>query len=286
MWEEAMLTAISSIIIFSILIFVHELGHFIVARIFKVRVNEFALGMGPKLISRRKGETVYALRLLPIGGFCAMEGEDSAGSGKIEKINEDTKNPEYSDNIPATGDGGAAAVSGDSLLDKPYWQRAIIFFAGSFMNIVLTYLILFVLVLVAMIASGSFDIAFLFYRPVQLIGNLAGFMYEFLGQLFTGHANVEDVSGPVGIVSAVNTSVSQGPASLAFLASLISLNLAVVNLLPFPALDGGRIAFLVINKISGGRVSEKVESGFHIVGIALLLMLMVAITFKDVLKLL
>ncbi|MDR0885233.1 MAG: site-2 protease family protein [Clostridiales Family XIII bacterium] len=280
------LTIIISIIIFGILIFIHEFGHFITAKLFKVRVNEFALGMGPKIWGIKKGDTQYSLRALPIGGYCAMEGEDAAGSGMTPT---DGADDDMDVNSSATSVLSSAALSSASAAsvsfqDKPYYQRAIILFAGSFMNLLFAYLIMFALVLYYMVVSGKYDIGFLFMRPIEIIGEMARFMYEFIGQLFVGKAPMDDLSGPVGIVQAVGESTKTGVSGVSFLAAIISLNLAVMNLLPFPALDGGRLVFLLINKITGNRVGAKVESMFHVVGMALLFMLMIYVTFNDVLK--
>ena len=108
-------TIIWAIIIFSLIIFIHEFGHFITAKLFRVKVNEFAIGMGPQLWKKQKGETLYSVRAFPIGGFCQMEGED-----------EDNHDP-------------------NSFNMKPKWQRFIILFAGAFMNFVLGFLLLILL---------------------------------------------------------------------------------------------------------------------------------------------
>ena len=331
------MTVIYAIIIFLLLIFIHELGHFIAAKACNVKVNEFSLGMGPAIFKKQGRETLYALRAVPIGGYCAMEGEEEDSSD-------------------------------DRALNKKNgWQKLIIFAAGALMNFVLAVVIMILIALVSgdptttvdvvtegmpaaeagivagdeivaidgtaidsweevtdAISKGNDDLVFTVSRsgkeiditvPVQYneeenrymvgitsalahdparaviygvksTGQMTVDMYHILGQLFTGEVSTKELSGPVGIMSAVSQSSKMGFIYLAYLTALISLNLAVINLLPFPALDGGRILFLIIRKITGQRVSDKVENGFHMAGMALLLLLMVYVTFNDVGRLL
>ena len=109
-------------------------------------------------------------------------------------------------------------------------------------------------------------------------------MYDTLRQLFTGDVSVKELSGPVGIVYAVNVSAQSGIMYVVYLAALLSLNLAIINMLPLPALDGGRLLFLVIRKITGKRVTDEMEGRIHFIGITLLFMLMIYVTFNDVLR--
>lgn len=331
-----MTTFIYSVIVFAVLIFAHELGHFITAKATGVKVNEFALGMGPVLFKKKVGETQYSLRLFPIGGFCAMEGEDedSADERAFNK--------------------------------KPAWQRAIVLAAGSVMNVVLTIIILSMLLFTAgyptveisQVSTGSpasaagilpgdelkainntkitewDDIytiigklqpgteisieverngeALMFKsqtaqaedgrtiigikpvtekRPLSAISD--GFkstwsmtvaMMDVLKQLFTGHVAASDLTGPVGIVYMVGDSAKMGIQYVAYLAALISLNLAIINLLPFPALDGGRLVFLVVRKITGKAITDKMEANIHTAGIILLFGLMIYVTWNDILR--
>ncbi len=330
------MTIIYAVIIFCILIFVHELGHFIVAKACGVKVNEFAIGMGPAIFKKQKGETLYAVRLLPIGGFCAMEGED-----------EDSEDARAFNNQPA-------------------WQRALVLAAGSFMNL-LTAVILLIIIAFSVgqattvisnviddspaqragIVSGdrivkvdgtdvkewndvitaigessrkSADIvverdgsqkkitADLEYDKeskrnkiginpemkhsipgaittgVKNTGSMTVMMYKVIKQLFTGDVAVKELSGPVGIVYAVNQSAKEGVIYVVYLTALLSLNLAVMNMLPFPALDGGRLIFLLIRKITGRRVTDEVEGKIHFIGIICLLLLMVYVTWNDIVR--
>jgi len=327
---------IQTIIILCILIFVHELGHFVAAKMSGVRVNEFALGMGPAFFKKTRGETQYSMRILPIGGFCAMEGEDgdSDDSRSFEK--------------------------------KPARIRAIILVAGSFMNVALAVLILSGMFFVGTavtteireVGAGSpaqaagilpgdkivsvdgvaieewMDVVIQISgtekdrisigvvrggreltietgltttedgrkiigispetvrslaNPLTalIMGTKASYemltnMVEILGMLFTGGVPASDLVGPVGIAYIVEDTARMGMRPLLFLVALISLNLAIVNLLPFPALDGGRLLFLVIRKITGRAISDSMEGKIHLIGMVLLLALMIYVTWNDI----
>ncbi len=330
------MTIIYAIIIFCLLIFVHELGHFIVAKACGVKVNEFAIGMGPAIFKKQKGETLYAVRLFPIGGFCAMEGED-----------EDSEDDRAFNN-------------------KPAWQRALVLTAGSFMNL-LTAVVLMIVIAFVMgqatttvnevlddspayragmvsgdrivevdgtavdewndvitcIGESSRDTADIVVERDGVQKNLTAaleydkesgrnkigitpemkhsvagsvgsgmkntwnmtvMMYKVIKQLFTGDVSVSELSGPVGIVYAVNQSAKAGVIYVVYLASLLSLNLAIMNMLPFPALDGGRLLFLLIRKITGKRITDAIEGKIHFIGIILLMVLMVYVTWNDIVK--
>jgi len=119
---------------------------------------------------------------------------------------------------------------------------------------------------------------------IRNTGNMAVMMYEIIGQLFTGEVSTKELSGPVGIVYVVNDSAKQGVIYVVYLAALLSLNLAVMNMLPFPALDGGRLIFLAIRKITGKRVTDEMEGKIHFAGMMLLFALMIYITWNDIVK--
>ena len=348
-------TIIWAIIIFSLIIFIHEFGHFITAKLCKVQVNEFAIGMGPKLWKKQKGETLYSVRAFPIGGFCQMEGED-----------EDNHSP-------------------NSFNTKPKWQRFIILFAGAFMNIVLGFLLL-ILLSSAFTSQSSFysmtlsdvsqdypayeaglrpgdeiirvngsrvhirqDYNFYNNNPQQLnlevrrgdeilnfqfapkevkVGadgqilpddtteeyqaqyvagivfaqkdkNIGTVLYQsfyeacFMGKvvvvsiidLISGKVSPKYLSGPVGIVSEIGTAASMGLQNLLWLAALITINLGLMNLLPLPALDGGRILFLIVEAVIRKPLSPKVEGYFHAIGFILLIGLLIYATSNDIMRL-
>ena len=330
------MTIIYALIIFCLLIFVHELGHFIVAKACGVKVNEFAIGMGPAIFSKQKGETKYSIRIFPIGGYCAMEGED-----------EDSEEPRALNNQPA-------------------WQRACILAAGSVMNFITCVVLLIIIAFWMGTATTTIDqvtegspaeragivsgdtivsidgqeinewddliqsigyskektaeitverdgrqetlTAELEYDKeagrnmigitptmehsvgksitggIKNTGSMTVMMYQVLKQLFTGEVSVKELSGPVGIVYATSEAAKSGIMYVIYLAALLSLNLAIINMLPFPALDGGRLLFLVIRLFTGKRVSDETEGKIHFIGICLLFALMIYVTFNDVIR--
>lgn len=344
-----------AILLFSFLILVHELGHFIAAKSFGVQVNEFSLFMGPAILQKKIGETVYSLRCIPFGGFCAMEGED-----------EESDNPR-------------------AFTRAAWWKRLIILVAGVTMNAIFGLIMAIALMLpqnyrvlpqiesmeswstfggenglqsgdrileidgqnvyiyqdisLLLITNPSDthdllverdgkevllkDLSMIKQEVIQEDGtteklygmNFAVDELDFgeklqegfyisvynirsvplsLKMLFTGAASVKDVSGPVGIVKTVSDVTSQSSGLILFLnlmslGSLLSLNLAVMNLLPIPALDGGRAVCLIITtvaeKITGKKIDPKYEGYLHGAGMVFLLVLMALITFKDIFSL-
>mgnify|MGYP000294336927 FL=1 len=351
-----MVYILAAILVFGVLIAVHELGHFMAAKACGVRVNEFSIGMGPALWKKQKGETQYSLRLFPVGGFCAMEGEE-----------EDSDDP-------------------TALNNQGFWAKLLIFAAGAAMNFIAGLLIILILyadaqafyvpvvagfadgcplesadglqegdrllridgekvyvysdisLLMGLNKTGAFDLqierngevitlrdftmerreytdqngkaytgyGLYFGAEEATLGRKLSYSWNnamdfarlvrlSLQMLVTGQAGVKDLSGPVGIVSTM-TQVGEQAATtraavenIAYLAALIAVNLAVMNLLPLPALDGGKIFFLVINAVSmllfKKQIPAKYENYIHFAGLILLLALMAIITFSDVWKL-
>lgn len=327
------ITIIYAILIFCLLIFVHEFGHFAVAKAVGIRVNEFSLGMGPRLLHFRKGETEYSLRAFPIGGYCKMEGED-----------------EESDDPRAFNHKSAP-------------KRALVVVAGSVMNLLTAVVIITIMALVIGTATNVVGELKSGYpaeqaglmsgdRIVSIDGTAvskwdevtselsgskgdkitlvveragkeltitsgvakdetgrriigisskpehslplavkAGFvntwqttaaMVGYLGVLFTGGGSMKDLVGPVGIVTMIHTEAKLGLLYIANLTALISLNLGIVNMLPFPALDGGRLLFLLIRHFTGKRITDETESRIHFAGLMLLFALMLYLVVQDV----
>lgn len=343
-----------AILFFGILIAVHEFGHFATAKLTHVKVNEFSIGMGPMLLQKQKGETLYSLRLLPIGGYCAMEGEDEA-----------------------TGDPRAFSC-------QPAWKKLLILVAGSFMNFLFGLLLAMLLMMqvssfttttvaelmdgfpaqgetglmhgdeIRKIGNGRVylfdDVSLLLGRaegPVDievrrngetiLLEDLniepkeyeyegkvalryglvfqrkeAGFadrislgwgqtmdfvrlVWLSLGDLFGGRAGLKDMSGVIGIVDTISSvgaqsqTVALGIQNVVFFVAFVAVNLAVMNLLPIPALDGGRIFFVIVNGIftwiTHKKIDPKYEGYVHTVGFVLLLVLMAVLAVGDVWKL-
>ena len=333
---DAIKTAIFTLLVFGIVIAIHEFGHFIVAKLAGVKVHEFAIGMGPKLFQKKKGETEYTLRLLPIGGYVKMEGED-----------------EESDDARSFG-------------KQPAWIKIAIVSAGAFMNFVLAIIVFTIYsygvgtpttiidsvvddmpakqagllsgdnirgindattnswqdVTDEISGSKTEDIKITIERNNKqetyimkaikdkednrliigiqpkfeksfmsaIKGGISDFtlsvkmMFQFIGQLFQGNVNKDDVSGPVGIVYAVGVVSKQGIMSVLFFMGLISINLGVFNLLPIPALDGSRVVFLIIELLRGKPVDPNKEGFIHMVGFVLLILLMIVVAYNDIIK--
>lgn len=354
------LTIIGVILIFGLLIFIHELGHFVTARLFKVGVNEFALGMGPALFSRTspKSGIKYSLRLFPIGGYVSMVGED-----KLE----------------ADDDASVA------LCRKPAWQRFIVMAAGAVMNLLLGLIIMAVMVFqqekfygttidsfVFQAEDGVFyrtydnsyghglkvgdkierignesiriydDLSFEIMRvgaeetdvtvirdgirtvvkgvkfptmvergmvfadssfiyPVEIEKNALStahqtimqtvstirMIYETLFDTISGRYGMAAVSGPVGIVETLNETVTEAKEgyklrAVMYLIMVLTINLGIMNLLPFPALDGGRIFFIFIELLRGRPIKPEFEGFVHLVGMVILMGFMVFVTFNDI----
>ncbi len=345
------LTIIAAILVFGVLIAVHEAGHLMAAKAVGVTVHEFAIGMGPKLFSFTKDGTRYSLRLLPIGGYCSMEGED-----------------EQSENLGA-------------LCNKSVGARLLVMVSGALMNILLGFILYIILCAntgnlvttntiaevlpntaaeeagfltgdeivaingnrVHIPADLQFEMMKANYEEMEVTlkregkkltrtitprletvegvdneGNpvtaqryLFGYhmkqekntfftvleraffncfltvrmvLYSFIS-LFQGQVALSDMSGPVGIVNEIGKSAQAGILSLLSLAALIAVNLGVFNLLPFPALDGGRVFFLFIELIRRKPIPPEKEGLVHAIGMGLLLLLMAAVTYQDIVKL-
>jgi len=350
------MTIFFAILIFSFLIFIHELGHFVAAKLSGVQVNEFALFMGPAIWQKQVGETLYSLRCIPIGGYCAMEGEDGEEG--------ESDNPR-------------------SFQKAAWWKRFLILVAGAAMNFVAGVLIFCIVFLpqgvIAAPVIAQFDDCCVFNGPEGLrVGdeilsidgedvivngdisllfqlnptgihdvvisrdgktlvfedlvmthnhtNEDGSQYSHYGihygvpreldlfgrfgyvwdnavntvrnvrlslqMLLTGKAGLQDMSGPVGIVSIMSEAASSAKDTLAavmnmlYFGGFLGINLAVMNLLPIPALDGGRVVGLLISTVyeavTKRKLNPKYEGWVHGAGMILLLALMGIIMFKDI----
>ncbi len=338
------LTILGAILIFSLIIFVHEFGHFITARIFNITIHEFAIGMGPAIYKKQGRETLYSIRAIPMGGYCKMEGEDeeSADPGSFSR--------------------------------KSPWKRIVVLAAGAFMNLLLGFIIALILVSATAVTNGGIpstvvesvneesnaaeflekgdriiaingkrvnirrDLSFELSRiggkkanltfirdgktrtesfePMEVEfedsskGYVVGFnvamddisvggilkesffqtvwmvklVFVSIGMLFTGEAGVGDLSGPVGVVQAMNTAAQSGWFNLLFFAAFLAVNIGVMNLLPLPALDGGRILFVIVELIIGKPVEKEKESWIHFLGFAVLILLMLFVTINDIIR--
>ena len=381
-----MMTLIVTVIMFLVMVSLHEFGHFIVAKMLDFKILEYAIGFGPKLISKQKGETLYSFRLIPLGGYCKFEGEDTESCDKRAFSN------------------------------QAVWKRMLVVIAGGVFNIVLGFMLfLFVVPMTSPVATNvvsevvenSFvqtqglmpgdkiieidgkgvgfynDITLstssftkdtettvivkrdgekktFTFKPTEQVINynytdtgievdefingrvtednfipygedvlkdeakigtqetvtryIIGFRPEFeditiknvwreaynqtkfvvklvyvsLWQMITGEIGIESMSGPVGIVKEVNTAVNSGSDSLLYvlnLVALLTINLGVFNLLPIPALDGGRFFFMMIELIRRKPIPPEKEGMVHAIGMALLFALVIVISFNDIVRL-
>ncbi len=365
------------LLMLSLLIFVHEGGHFIAAKKCGVHVYEFALGMGPKVLSfkRKNDPTEYTLRALPIGGFCAMAGEEGEDDESLDKdkfmcnkskikriiilvagvtmnfitaiillfiIGLSFGSTEQKSIIGRVETGSPADVAGLKVNDKiiecngykistwdkltivtnlknknNYYEYKVEHEDGSVDTYKITpdeYVVIgsetikldennkledvlkkynkkesevTVSKLVGIGAPSEIKKDFLsaLKYAFSKFGSIVSTMLLILGSLFTGKLGLSALSGPVGMYSVVGTVASLGFANLIYLTAYLSINLGVLNILPFPAFDGGRVLFVLIEAITRKKVDPKIEGYFHSIGFILIMLLMVYITFQDVLRL-
>ena len=237
------ISAIKIIFLLGFLILIHEGGHCIVAKLCNVKVNQFALGFGPKIFAIQGKETLYALRLIPLGGFVSMEGENGKSTDE-RAFNNAT--------IP---------------------KRIAIVVAGALVNIVFGLLIYFILASIVLgdISSG-----------IKALGNYTVALIESLKMLFTGNVGINDLAGPVGISGVI--SQTSNVKEYIYMMSIISISLGITNLLPVPALDGGKIVLLLIEAIRKKPLKQETEIQIQLLGFSLLIVLAVVVTYNDVLR--
>lgn len=238
-----LINALKIIFLLGFLILIHEGGHFIVAKLCNVKVNQFAIGFGPAIWTKQGKETKYAIRLIPLGGFVSMEGED-----------------EESDH--------ERAFSNTSIP-----KRIAIVAAGAIVNILFGLITYFILVAVV---YKNIPLAF------QATGGFIASIGESLKMLFTGNIGIKDLSGPVGISQVVAESTTI--VNYISIISLISVSLGVTNLLPIPALDGGKILILIIEWIRKKPLKKETEAQIQLIGFSILIALSLIVTYNDILK--
>lgn len=239
-----LINAIKIIFLLGFLIFIHEGGHFLVSKICKVKVNEFSIGFGPKILKKQGKETLYSLRLIPLGGFVSMEGEETAS--------EDQKSYTKA-SIP---------------------KKIAIVVAGALVNIVFGLLIYLIL---ALIALRSLPLA------IQATGSFAFSIVDSLKMIFTGQVGIDDMTGPVGISEAVVQTTSIF--NYVYIMAVISVSLGVTNLLPIPALDGGKLLILIIEAIRKKPLKQETEAQIQLIGFSILIALSIFVTYNDISRL-
>ena len=249
-----MISALKIVFLLGFLILIHESGHLLVAKLCKVKVNEFAIGFGPVIWKYQGKETKYALRAIPLGGFCNMEGEEerSEVSGSFSKAS-----------IP---------------------RRIAIVAAGATVNIIFGIIVYFILMSSIGMYVGTEDT---FVNHIKFAGRETGqlfvSLFDSLKQLFTGKIGMDQMMGPVGISEVV--AKTTGVQEFIYLLSVVSLSLGVTNLLPIPALDGGKILLLIVEAIRRKPLSEKFEINIQLLGFSLLIALSMYITYHDITRL-
>lgn len=246
------ITAIKIIFLLGFLIIIHEGGHFIVAKLCKVRVNEFSIGFGPKIWAKQGKETKYELRLIPFGGFVNMEGEE-----------------EHSDK---EGSFSKASIP----------KRLAIIVAGGTVNIlfgIIAYIILIMIRYMIVIEPNFFSSV---SYAMSSTGNLIYAMFDSIIQLFSGNVSLNDMMGPVGISQMV--SQTSDLTQFIYLLALVSISLGITNLLPFVPLDGGKALLLIIEGIRKKPLKQETELKIQSAGFFILIVFSVFVAYNDILR--
>ena len=321
-----------------VLVIPHEWGHMTVARWCGVKINEFSVGMGPLIFKKQKGDTQYSLRLLPLGGYCAMEGEE-------ENIDSPTSyscksNPQkiaillagvtmnviiaviavtialcatgvVCNTLASVQDGSPAEAAGlkagDTIVavngvKTGTWDKVVegvnSYDGGEALEVTYrrdgenftTYVTPeysdeYGSYMIGIVAGTTKD----FFTCVRMgpatTWELNKSLIEGFKMLFTGHVSRNDVAGPVGLVKIVDTASDYGLGSYLMLLAIVSLNLAIFNLIPIPGLDGGKIFFILLKIITRGRINDEMEYKATVIGLGVLLTLFALITINDVMNL-
>lgn len=383
-----MIVGIIAVIIFlSILVLIHELGHFLVAKKFGLWVEEFGFGLPPRIWKKKIGETIYSINALPFGGFVKIYGEDREGKAEVA----DNKQKDVGVEVISIQTEKTAIVDSEQVLIEsfqessvyyrhpsaskdrsfsslPISKRSLIIFAGVLMNFLLGWLLISVIfsigipqaILITKVepnspaaeiglqagdkilsagadnfikfidehrgqeivikierngeikefktvprinppsSEGALGIALMesglakknllasvwegLKTSIGIVQAVFAVIFNLIAKIFVGRANLEQIAGPIGIVKITSQAGSLGFIYLLQLLALISLNLVVINIFPFPALDGGRLLFLLIEKIKGSPLPIKFEKYANAVGMTFLLFLMLVITINDIIR--
>lgn len=368
-----LITFLASLLVFGAVIAIHEFGHFAAAKLSGIQVNEFSIGMGPALLKKIAGGTQYTLRLLPIGGYVAMEGEGSPESEQAQR-ERDAREDDGDQEDACLNPIPPEQRTGIPFPEAAVWKRAIVMAAGPLMNFVLGFAVLLGLVafrsdpiasrVIYRIEEGALcgqtglqpgdeilavngrrcfiandivyelvrtrntqadftvlrdgrrvelpgvrfdtyqdeaggthmDIGFVVYALEKTPANVwkeslnselyyGRIIFTTLVDLLRGRESINNLSGPVGIVSAISQAASYGLTDLLEMLVLITVNVGVFNLLPIPALDGGRLVFLAAEAVIRRPVSQRLQEGLTVATFILLFGLMIFATYNDVIRL-
>lgn len=330
-----MITLISSLLVFLLVVMLHEFGHFSIAKLSGIKVNEFSIGMGPKIYQKQKGETFYSLRALPVGGYVAMEGEEENshdprafnnvsivkrmavvlagafmnfvlafiaftlifsivgyGTSEIEKVISnspaDKAGIQSGDLIIKINENNVKDIYDiNSIISKN--QKEEMDFQinreGNILNLKIKpeYSVENQMYLIGITSKLDHSIL----KSISLGANrtleMSKLILQSIKMMFSGSFKMEYLSGPVGVVQLIGSESSKGFLNFLQILGLISVNLGVFNLLPIPALDGGKFLFLLIEALRGKPIDEKIEQGLSLIGISLLCSLMIYVTiFNDI----
>ena len=239
---QVLLGIIKTLLLLDILVIIHEGAHFATSKLCKVKVNEFSIGFGKVLWSKQGKETKYSLRLIPLGGFVGLEGEE-----------------EHSD------EEGSFSKAG--LLKK-----IAIISAGAVTNIIFGIVVYFILILVLYNLETA----------IHSTSNFIGIFFNSIKMLFTGHATINDLAGPIGVATIV--SKTSGITDFIYLLSVISLSLGFTNLLPIPPLDGGKLVIYIVEGIIRRPLKEEISLRIQTLGLMFILGLSVFVMYNDVMR--
>ena len=368
-----LITFLASLLVFGAVIAIHEFGHFAAAKLSGIQVNEFSIGMGPALLKKIAGGTQYTLRLLPIGGYVAMEGEGSPESEQAQR-ERDAREGDGDQEDACLDPIPPEQRTGIPFPEAAVWKRAIVMAAGPLMNFVLGFAVLLGLIafrsdpiasrVIYRIEEGALcgqtglqpgdeilavngrrcfiandivyelvrtrntqadftvlrdgrrvelpgvrfdtyqdeaggthmDIGFVVYALEKTPANVwkeslnselyyGRIIFTTLVDLLRGRESINNLSGPVGIVSAISQAASYGLTDLLEMLVLITVNVGEFNLLPIPALDGGRLVFLAAEAVIRRPVSQRLQEGLTVATFILLFGLMIFATYNDVIRL-
>ena len=368
-----LITFLASLLVFGAVIAIHEFGHFAAAKLSGIQVNEFSIGMGPALLKKIAGGTQYTLRLLPIGGYVAMEGEGSPESEQAQR-ERDAREDDGDQEDACLNPIPPEQRTGIPFPEAAVWKRAIVMAAGPLMNFVLGFAVLLGLIafrsdpiasrVIYRIEEGALcgqtglqpgdeilavngrrcfiandivyelvrtrntqadftvlrdgqkvelpgvrfdtyqdeaggthmDIGFVVYALEKTPANVwkeslnselyyGRIIFTTLVDLLRGRESINNLSGPVGIVSAISQAASYGLTDLLEMLVLITVNVGMFNLLPIPALDGGRLVFLAAEAVIRRPVSQRLQEGLTVATFILLFGLMIFATYNDVIRL-